>query len=85
MKTVLKESSDKKYRVVENIDTTHLVDYHIVMVSVSVEVKCSGFLNHGYETIKEWNLTESDTDEDLEFFEREAIELFDKIVTPYKV
>lgn len=84
MRTVLKESADKRFRVVEEINTLHLVEHHIVIVSVSVQVKCVEFMNHGYETIKEWLMGENDTDDDLEFYESEAIELFDKIVTPYK-
>lgn len=84
MKTIIKKTLDCVYRVVENINEIPLFGFSYLVVTIEVQVKRRGFLCFGYETIKEWHLTQDSDDDDYDFFVNEAIELFDKIVYPYK-
>lgn len=84
MKTIIKKTLDGKYRVIENINEILLFGFSYLIVTIEVQVKRQGFLCFGYETIKEWSLTQESDGDDYDFFVNEAIELFDKIVHPYK-
>lgn len=84
MKTIIKKTLDGKYRVIENLSEITLSGFSYLIVSIEVQVKRRGFLCFGYETIKEWPLTQDNDDDDYDFYVNEAIELFDKIVHPYK-
>ena len=84
MKTIIKKTKNGKYRVVENVSEVWLLNHVCFIVSIEVQVKRNGFLCFGYETIKEWCLTEDSDEDDYDFYTNEAIELFDKITDPYK-
>lgn len=85
MENIIKQTENGKLRVIEEVNEVHLLNYACFMVTFKIQVKRKGLLCFGYETIKEWPLTNDNNDDDYDLYLNEAIELFDNIVDPYKV
>lgn len=87
MKEILKESEDKRVRLVrETVEFNEALD-PFVIVTYSVEAR---FLRFFHVTVKEWSYAYClcggcDRCEDDDMCALESNELYDNIVNPYKV
>lgn len=88
MKTILRENGD--FRILEKFINIEIDMQNNFYAEIHVQKRVSGLFWPKWETIKCWGITDvdlagEDGDEEYEFMIREANELFDKIVQPYKI